>query len=337
MKTIKTTCPYCGVGCGIVAKVIDDYHHIIEIQGDSEHPANFGRLCTKGTNLADTVSLENRLLQPQVNGQVCDWKHATSQVATGFQNIIKEHGADAVAFYVSGQSAVVGYKRAFGADAVPCNYEDLEQAEVIILIGSNTAWCHPVAFSRIRRAKEQNPNLRIVVIDPRKTATCDIADLYLSIKPGMDALLFNGLLANLHLQRKLNQQYIRQYCEGFDDALNAALSEAADINFVAAQCGLSENDLQKFYSWFSDTEKVVSVYSQGINQSSTGSDKCNAIINCHLATGKIGRAGMGPFSFTGQPNAMGGREVGGLANMLAAHLELENPTHRDLVGRFWDS
>lgn len=368
MKTIKTTCPYCGVGCGIVAKVIDDKHHIIEIQGDSEHPANFGRLCTKGTNLADTVSLENRLLQPQVNGQVCDWKHATSQVATGFQNIIKDHGADAVAFYVSGQlltedyyvanklmkgfigsanidtnsrlcmsSAVVGYKRAFGADAVPCNYEDLEQAELIILIGSNTAWCHPVAFSRIRRAKEQNPNLRIVVIDPRKTATCDIADLYLSIKPGMDALLFNGLLADLHLQHKLNKQYITQFCEGFDDALNTALSEVPNIKIVAAQCGLSENDLRKFYSWFSDTKKVVSVYSQGINQSSTGSDKCNAIINCHLATGKIGQAGMGPFSFTGQPNAMGGREVGGLANMLAAHLALENPAHRDLVGRFWDS
>jgi assimilatory nitrate reductase catalytic subunit len=366
--TINTTCPYCGVGCGIVAKVIDAEQHLVEILGDANHPANFGRLCSKGSNLADTVSLENRLLYPEIDGQTCDWDRALDQVASGFKAIIDQHGPDAVAFYVSGQlltedyyvanklmkgfigsanidtnsrlcmsSAVVGYKRAFGADAVPCSYDDLEQSELIVLIGSNTAWCHPIAFQRIRKAKDNNPSLKIVVIDPRQTASCDIADLHLAIKPGMDALLFNGLLTYLHYQDGLNQAFIDQHCQGFEQALRSAISDAADLSELAENCGLDEQDIQQFYRWFAEIDKVVSVYSQGINQSSSGSDKCNAIINCHLATGKIGQAGMGPFSFTGQPNAMGGREVGGLANMLAAHMALENPDHRDLVGRFWGS
>ncbi|MFM8342645.1 MAG: molybdopterin-dependent oxidoreductase [Methylomonas sp.] len=367
-STINSTCPYCGVGCGIVAKVIDPEQHLVEIQGDANHPANFGRLCSKGSNLADTVSLENRLLYPEIDGQTCDWDSALDQVANGFKTIIDQHGPDAIAFYVSGQlltedyyvanklmkgfigsanidtnsrlcmsSAVVGYKRAFGADAVPCSYDDLEQAELIVLIGSNAAWCHPIAFQRIRQAKQNNPLLKIVVIDPRQTASCDIADLHLAIKPGMDALLFNGLLTYLHYQDGLNQSFIDQHCQGFESALRSAINDAADLSELAKNCGLDEHDLQQFYRWFADIDKVVSVYSQGINQSSSGSDKCNAIINCHLATGKIGQAGMGPFSFTGQPNAMGGREVGGLANMLAAHMALENPVHRDLVGRFWGS
>ena len=366
--TIKTTCPYCGVGCGIEAEVIDAKKHIVNIQGDPKHPSNFGKLCSKGAALGDTVTLENRLLYPEIHGQQTDWDTALNHVASSFNSIIAEYGPDAVAFYVSGQlltedyyvanklmkgfigsanidtnsrlcmsSAVVGYKRAFGADAVPCNYEDLEQAELIILVGSNAAWCHPVTFQRIRKAKETNPALKIVIVDPRITASSDIADLHLSIKPGMDALLFNGLLVYLDAHNYLDRAFIKCHTEAFSDALAAAQSSAADIAAVAAGCCLPAEDVQQLFDWFTKLDKVVTVYSQGINQSSSGSDKCNAIINCHLATGKIGKPGMGPFSFTGQPNAMGGREVGGLANMLAAHMDLGNPEHVDRLSRFWNS
>lgn len=367
-NTLKTTCPYCGVGCGIEATIIDADKHQLSIAGDPSHPANFGRLCSKGAALADTVSLENRLLYPEVDGRQVDWDAALAHVATKFNQVIAEHGPDAVAFYVSGQlltedyyvanklmkgfigaanidtnsrlcmsSAVVGYKRAFGADAVPCNYEDLELAELIVLVGSNAAWCHPIAFQRIRKAKAKQPALKIVVIDPRQTSSCDIADLHLAIKPGMDGLLFNGLLAYLAEAGALDRDFITGHCEDFAAALTAAKASATTVVDVAEQCGVTTQELQQLFTWFAESNKVVTVYSQGINQSSSGSDKCNAIINCHLATGKIGKPGCGPFSFTGQPNAMGGREVGGLANMLAAHMDLDNPRHVDSVKRFWES
>jgi assimilatory nitrate reductase catalytic subunit len=318
--------------------------------------------------LCDTVSLENRLLYPEINGQRSDWDSTLSHVAQRFNSIIAEHGPAAVAFYASGQlltedyyvanklmkgfigtanidtnsrlcmsSAVTGYKRAFGADVVPCNYEDLEQAELIVLVGSNAAWCHPIAYQRMRRAKEQNPALKVVVIDPRVTSTCDIADCHLAIKPGTDGLLFNGLLAYLAETDTLDQAFIDAHCEGFAESLAAAQASAGDFDGLAAGCGLDAHDLAQLFAWFASTPKVVTVYSQGINQSSSGSDKCNAIINCHLASGKIGKPGCGPFSFTGQPNAMGGREVGGLANTLAAHMDLDNPADVDRVGRFWGS
>jgi len=365
---IKTTCPYCGVGCGIEATVIDAERHLVHIAGDASHPSNFGRLCSKGSALGDTVGLENRLLHPEINGRCVDWDTALAHVAERFGAIIEQHGPDAVAFYVSGQlltedyyvanklmkgfigsanidtnsrlcmsSAVVGYKRAFGADAVPCTYQDLEQAELIVLAGSNAAWCHPVIFQRIRRAKENNPALKIVVIDPRNTPSCDIADLHLPIKPGMDAVLFNGLLTYLADHDGLDAAFIAGHTEGFAEALATARQYTGSIEQVAADCGLQPAEVETLFRWFAATERAITLYSQGINQSSSGSDKCNAIINCHLASGKIGKPGAGPFSFTGQPNAMGGREVGGLANMLAAHMELDNPEHADRVARFWGS
>lgn len=368
LATVKTTCPYCGVGCGIEATVEDPVAHRVTIKGDPEHPSNFGKLCSKGATLGDTVSLENRLLYPAVNGQRCDWDSALDHVAGRFRQIIAEHGPDAVAFYVSGQlltedyyvanklmkgfigsanidtnsrlcmsSAVVGYKRAFGADTVPCSYSDLELADLIVLVGSNAAWCHPIAFQRIRKAKDNNPQLKVVVVDPRRTASCDIADLHLPLKPGMDALLFNGLLCHLQRDGRIDHDYVANFTNGFAEALRQAEASAGSVAAVAAGCELDPADVAQFFAWFADTERSVTVYSQGINQSSSGSDKCNAIINCHLASGRLGKPGMGPFSFTGQPNAMGGREVGGLANMLAAHMDLDNPVHVDRVGRFWHS
>lgn len=366
LQGTSTTCPYCGVGCGVIATSSADGG--VLIRGDESHPANYGRLCSKGAALGETLDLDGRLLYPEIKGERVSWEQALSEVAEGFTRIVKQYGPDAVAFYVSGQfltedyyvanklmkgfigsanidtnsrlcmaSSVVGHKRAFGSDSVPCSYEDLELANLIVLIGSNTAWCHPVLFQRISEAKIQNPDLKIVVIDPRRTATCDIADLHLGLRPGTDTTLFNGLLAYLAQLDYANYPYINAYTEGIEAALTAAIASSPSAQSVAQACGLVDVDVEQFFRLFARNEKVISVYSQGVNQSSSGTDKVNAIINCHLLTGRIGRSGMGPFSFTGQPNAMGGREVGGLANQLAAHMEIENPEHRDRVQRFWSS
>ena len=364
--TVNTTCPYCGVGCGVIATRHDD--GLVSIRGDSNHPSNFGRLCSKGAALGQTVDLNGRLLYPEVKGKPASWERAISTVAEGFQKVISNDGPEAVAFYVSGQlltedyyvanklmkgyigsanidtnsrlcmsSVVAAQKRAFGSDTVPCCYEDLERAKLIVLIGSNAAWCHPVLFQRIVQAKKDNPDLYVVVVDPRRTATCDIADLHLALVPGTDAVLFNGLLAYLDEVDEVNALFVSGFTQGATAAIDAARKTAPDTASVAATCGLAQLDIANFYRLFARTERVVSVFSQGVNQSTSGTDKINAIINCHLLTGRIGRPGMGPFSLTGQPNAMGGREVGGLANQLAAHLALDNPQHRAMVKTFWQS
>ena len=365
-REVSTTCPYCGVGCGILASADEAMN--VSVRGDPAHPANFGRLCSKGAALGETVGPDNRLLYPVVDGERSDWGRALDRVAGAFRRVVDAHGPDAVAFYVSGQlltedyyvanklmkgfigsanidtnsrlcmsSAVAGHKRAFGTDSVPCSYEDLERAKLIVLAGSNAAWCHPVLFQRMRQAKKDNPDLMVVVIDPRRTPSCDIADLHLALRPGTDARLFNGLLCHLDQAGETGALFVERCTTGADQALAAARATAADVEAVAAYCGLPPGQVRDFYRLFARTERVVTVFSQGVNQFSYGTDKVNAIINCHLLTGRIGRPGMGPFSFTGQPNAMGGREVGGLANQLAAHLELDDPAHRDLVQRFWDS
>jgi assimilatory nitrate reductase catalytic subunit len=362
---IKTTCPYCGTGCGLVVETADGKTFI---KGDPEHPANYGRLCSKGAALGETVDLDGRLLQPQVYGAQADWDTALAAVAGGLRDTIAQHGPDAVAFYVSGQlltedyyaanklmkgyigsanidtnsrlcmaSSVAGHRRAFGSDSVPCSYEDLERAKLVVLVGSNAAWCHPVLYQRIAQARRENPDLQLVVIDPRRTASCEGADLHLPLLPGSDAVLFNGLLTYLHAQSEENALFTTHHTSGMEAALSAARLSSPDIDAVAAQCALEPSAVREFYRLFARTERVVTVYSQGINQSSSGTDKVNAIINCHLLTGRIGRPGMGPFSFTGQPNAMGGREVGGLANQLAAHMNIEDAASRALVQDFWQS
>ncbi len=334
------------------------------VRGDPDHPANFGRLCSKGSALGETVGFEDRLLAPQINGRRANWNEALDLVATTFSRTIAEHGPDSVAFYVSGQllnedyyvanklmkgfigsanidtnsrlcmaSSVAGHRRAFGADTVPGTYEDLELADLIVLVGSNLAWCHPVLYQRIAAAKQKRPQMRIVLIDPRRTMTADIADMHLAVRPDGDVALFTGLLAWLADHDRLDRAFIAAHTNGFDDAL--AVAKAISLDEIADQTGVPADELRAFYTLFARTERAVTVYSQGVNQSSAGTDKVNAIINCHLATGRIGKPGTGPFSVTGQPNAMGGREVGGLANMLAAHMEIENPEHRDRVQRFW--
>ncbi|GES42267.1 nitrate reductase [Rhizobium dioscoreae] len=360
----KTTCPYCGVGCGVIARVDDDGK--VSVKGDPDHPSNFGRLCSKGSALGETIDLDGRLLHPEIAGQRASWDDALDLVARRLSETIAEHGPDSVAFYVSGQlltedyyvanklmkgfigsgnidtnsrlcmsSSVAGHRRAFGSDTVPGTYEDIELADLVILTGSNLAWCHPVIYQRLAAAKAARPTMKIVVIDPRRTMTCDIADLHLAIRPDGDVALFLGLFEHLITSNTIDQNYIAEHTGGFAEAFAAA--GALSFNRVLELTGLPAMQLREFYRLFAQTEKVVTCYSQGVNQSSSGTDKVNAIINCHLATGRIGRPGMGPFSLTGQPNAMGGREVGGLANMLAAHMAIESAMDRDRVQRFWQS
>jgi assimilatory nitrate reductase catalytic subunit len=366
---VRTTCPYCGVGCGILAR--PDGSGGADIAGDPSHPANFGRLCSKGAALAETLSLDGRLLYPllrQADGTLVrvDWDTALGRVADGFERIIARHGPDAVAFYLSGQlltedyyvanklmkgfigsanvdtnsrlcmaSSVAGHRRAFGADTVPGTYEDLDTADLIVLVGSNAAWCHPVLFQRMV-VNKRTRGARIVVIDPRRTPTTEEADLFLSIAPGMDTALFCGLLVHLADNGALDEAYIAHYTDGFAAALAAARAIAGDVAATARATGLAPADVAQFFALFASTARVVTAFSQGVNQSAQGTDKVNAIINCHLATGRIGKPGMGPFSLTGQPNAMGGREVGGLANQLAAHMGF-TPAEVDRVRRFWNA
>ncbi|SDZ59732.1 assimilatory nitrate reductase (NADH) alpha subunit apoprotein [Jannaschia faecimaris] len=331
------------------------------MRGDPDHPANYGRLCSKGVALGETMSLNDRLLAPRVNGAETGWDDALDLVADRFSSAIAQHGPDAVAFYVSGQlltedyyvanklmkgfigsanidtnsrlcmaSTVAGHKRAFGTDTVPGTYEDIELADLVVLVGSNLAWCHPVLYQRLAQAKVDRPEMRVVVIDPRRTATCDLADLHLALESGSDVALFNRLLTAIHEGGAVDADYLR-HVDGFDATLRAAASEDGTAT------NLAERDIRFFCDLWVRTEKVVTVFSQGVNQSTSGTDKVNAILNCHLATGRIGRPGMGPLSVTGQPNAMGGREVGGLANALACHMDLAEPAHRDAVQALWNA
>ncbi|WP_019904325.1 nitrate reductase [Methylobacterium sp. 77] len=361
---VKTTCPYCGVGCGVIAT--PDGAGGAGIAGDSAHPANFGRLCSKGSALGETLSLDNRLLHPSVDGVRASWESALGTVAGGLRKVAEQHGPDAIAFYLSGQlltedyyvanklakgflgtphvdtnsrlcmsSAVAAHRRAFGSDTVPGCYEDLDEADLIVLVGSNTAWCHPILFRRMVDARAKR-GTKLVVIDPRKTQTGEEADLFLGLKPGTDTALFSGLLVHLASAGALDYRFVLDHTTGFDGALERARSIAPDIAATAVATGLSEAEVGQFFALFTRTKRVVTAFSQGVNQSAQGTDKGNAIINCHLATGRIGQPGAGPFSLTGQPNAMGGREVGGLANMLAAHMHFA-PEEVDKVRRFWSA
>ncbi|MBW6398643.1 molybdopterin-dependent oxidoreductase [Roseomonas sp. HJA6] len=360
-RPVRSTCPYCGVGCGI--RATPDGRGGATIEGDGEHPANRGRMCSKGSALGETLSLTDRLLHPEVGGKRASWDAALDAVAEGFARALERLGPEGVALYVSGQlltedyyaankfakgvlgtgnidsnsrlcmaSAVAAHRRAFGEDIVPGVYEDLEQADLLVLVGSNLAWCHPVLFQRVMAAKATRPAMRIVVIDPRRTASCEGADLHLPIAPGGDVTLFAALLTHLEDRGLGDARFLAQQTRGLGDALAAARQVAAD---APALTGLPAEDIARFCALWAATPRVVTLWSQGVNQSSAGTDKANAIINAHLFTGRIGRPGMGPFSVTGQPNAMGGRETGALANMLAGHLDWERPGEHAALAAFW--
>ena len=372
MRETRSTCPYCGVGCGVIIESSGD--EITGVRGDPDHPANFGRLCSKGRTLALTASAvvtrQTRLLHPMqrsVRGGVAEnvsWDHALSLATERFADIITAHGPDAVGFYVSGQlltedyyvfnklakgligtnnidtnsrlcmsSAVAGYKQTLGADAPPNCYDDVNHAQCIFIVGSNTAYAHPVLFRRIEDAKAANPALKIIFCDPRRTDTAEIADLYLPILPGTDVSLFNGLLHLMLWEGWTNAAYIAAHTTGFDELKATVRDYTPDL--VSQTCGIKKEDLLLAARLFACSPATLSLYCQGLNQSSSGTAKNAALINLHLATGQIGKPGAGPFSLTGQPNAMGGREVGGLANLLSAHRDLANPQHRAEVAALW--
>jgi assimilatory nitrate reductase catalytic subunit len=374
-----STCPYCGVGCGVVIE--SEAGQITGVRGDPDHPANFGRLCTKGSTLhltaTKTIALHTRLLQPQLRmrrdaaREVVSWDTALDTAADRFADIVRTHGPDAVGFYISGQlltedyyvfnklakglvgtnnvdtnsrlcmsSAVAGYKQTLGADAPPACYDDLNHAATLFIAGSNTAFAHPILYRRIEDAKRANSALRMVVVDPRRTDTAEAADLFLQIQPGTDVALFNGMLHVMLWEGWVDAAYIAAHTTGFD-ALKARVREFTPKE-TALLCGIREADLVQAARWFAGLDApgaprkpTLSLYCQGLNQSSSGTAKNAALINLHLATGQIGKLGAGPFSLTGQPNAMGGREVGGLANLLSAHRDLANPAHRAEVAALW--
>ncbi|WP_440823838.1 molybdopterin-dependent oxidoreductase [Psychrobacter cryohalolentis] len=390
-STIRTTCPYCGVGCGVLASV--NATGVVSVKGDPEHPANFGKLCSKGSALAQTLGSERRLTEPYYQNKLAsmaqqqpitydshaysataalnnlastvptDWNGVLNDIATRLNDTIAKHGRDSIMFYVSGQlltedyyvankfikgfignnnidsnsrlcmsSAVAGHKRAFGADLVPGNYDDLESCDLLVLVGSNMAWCHPILFGRFLAAKKADPSKKLIVIDPRRTDSCEFADLHLPIAAGTDTHLYNGLLHYLKQHDCADTGYI-EHAHGIDDALAAA--KIWSIEKVAQACQVSIDSILEFYQLVAAHDKTVTAFSMGVNQSKSGTDKVNAIINTHLLTGRVGKPGASPFSITGQPNAMGGREVGALANLLAAHLDLDNSVHRKLVADFW--
>ncbi len=372
MRETKSTCPYCGVGCGVIIE--SDGDRITGVRGDPNHPANFGRLCTKGSTLhltatpavIDTSRLHKPRLRTARDAPMADvtWDAATNVVADRFAAVIAEHGPDAVGFYVSGQlltvdysvfnklakglvgtnnidsnsrlcmsSAVAGYKQTLGSDAPPACYDDLNHAACVFIAGSNMAWAHPVLFRRLEDARAANPAMRIVVVDPRRTETAEFADLHLSIQPGTDVALFHGMLHAMIWEGWIDRDFVSEHTEGFD-ALKALVRDTTP-RLAAQRCGVDEGHVLEAARWFATSPATLSMYCQGLNQSTSGTAKNTALIDLHLAAGQIGRAGAGPLSLTGQPNAMGGREVGAMANLMSGHRDLANAEHRGEVERLW--
>ncbi|MEH6389408.1 nitrate reductase [Pseudomonas profundi] len=368
--TVKTasTCCYCGVGCGVLIE--HDGERILDVQGDPTHPANYGRLCTKGSTLHKTGDMAARALYPQLRlgkglaRNRVDWDTAMGHAAQMFGQAIAEHGPDSVAFYISGQlltedyyafnklaraligtnnidsnsrlcmsSAVVGYKRSLGADSPPCSYEDIERSDCVLIVGSNMAYAHPVLFRRLEQAKAEFPDKRIIVVDPRRTDTCDLADLHLQIQPGTDVALFHGIMHLLLSEGLIDRAYIDAHTRGFSE-LEALVADYPPA-VASALCGIAEDVLVTAARMIGNAPSFLSLWCMGLNQSTSGSAKNSALINLHLATGQIGKAGSGPFSLTGQPNAMGGRETGSLSNLLPGHRDAGNTEHRDEVADYW--
>ena len=367
-RITASTCCYCGVGCGVLIE--HDGETITDVKGDPDHPANFGKLCSKGATLHLTGDLDARGQYPELRlgkglaRARTDWDNALDHAANVFTETIREHGPDSVAFYISGQllsedyyafnklaralvgtnnidsnsrlcmsSAVVGYKRSLGADAPPCNYEDIEQSDCVLIAGSNMAFAHPVLFRRLEEVKAKRPQMKVIVIDPRRTDTCDLADLHVAILPGSDVALFHGILHILLWEGWIDRAYIEAHTEGFD----ALKTLVRDYNpqMVSELCGISQETLQVCAQMIGSAPRFLSLWCMGLNQSSSGSAKNSALINLHLATGQIGKPGAGPFSLTGQPNAMGGRETGSLSNLLPGHRDAADPLHRAEVAQYW--
>ena len=369
-QNFTSTCCYCGVGCGVV--VHKDKNGTVSVQGDKDHPVNRGMLCSKGMNLQYTVNdKSDRLLYPQMRYsknmplQRVNWQDALQRTAAVFKTFIKKYGPDSVAFYISGQclteeyyvinklvkgfigtnnidtnsrlcmsSAVAAYKASLGEDSVPVCYDDIELADCFLVTGANPAWCHPIIWRRVEAHKYANPHVKIIVVDPRKTDTCSTADLHLQINPGTDVTLNHAIGRCLIENGDIDVEFIKDHTEGFEKYKEVVFSktilEAAEI------CGIEQDDILLAAQYIGNARGFLTMWTMGLNQSAIGVNKNLSLINLNLITGHIGKPGAGPFSLTGQPNAMGGREVGGLANLLPAHRNLANAAHRAEVRDFWN-
>lgn len=368
-REYRTTCSYCGVGCGIVVK--KDRRNNLTLRGDENHPVNRGMLCSKGMNLHYTVQdKSDRLLYPQMRWsrhhplERVTWQQGMNRTAAVFRTMIQKYGPDSVGFYVSGQclteeyyianklvkgfigtnnidtnsrlcmsSAVSAFTAMLGEDAVPIAYDDLELSDCLLIAGANPAWCHPILFRRIEAHKQKNPHVKIVVVDPRRTQTCSIADLHLQITPGTDIYLYRAIARVLIEEGAIDSTFIKDHTQGFEAYRRSVLS--CTVEEAAQVCQVSEQDIRLAASYIANANRFLTLWAMGLNQSVVGTKKNAALISLNLLTGKIGKPGSGPFSLTGQPNAMGGREVGGLATTLAAHRKLDNSQHREEVARFW--
>ena len=366
---VKTTCSYCGVGCGIIVK--KDANNTVFVEGDKDHPVNKGMLCSKGMNLHYVANdISDRILYPEMRWsrshprERVSWDDALDRAAGVFKSIIKKHGPDSVAFYVSGQSlteeyyiankltkgfigtnnidtnsrlcmssAVVGYKKTFGEDSVPISYDDIELADTFLITGANPAWCHPILFRRIEKRKEENPDVQVIVIDPRKTDSANFADIHLQLLPGTDVVLYNAIGRCLYKRGLIDEDFINNHTEGFEDYKDLIFKTS--LKQASKRCGVPERDIQKAADTIGLSKGFISMWAMGLNQSVVGTDKNVSLLNLSLITGQVGKPGAGPFSLTGQPNAMGGREVGGMANLLAVHKDLGNEEHRREVAQFW--
>ncbi|MEM9718849.1 MAG: molybdopterin-dependent oxidoreductase [Bacteroidota bacterium] len=369
VDTYKTTCSYCGVGCGIIVK--KDLKGKIKVEGDPDHPTNKGMLCSKGMNLHYVAQdTSDRILSPHMRGSrnhplsPCSWDSAINRAAAVFSTLIKKFGPNSVGFYVSGQclteeyylinklvkghlrtnnldtnsrlcmsSAVSGYMKTFGEDIVPGSYEDIELSDCLLIAGANPAWCHPILFRRIEAHKAKHPQTKIIVVDPRQTATCSIADLHLQINPGTDVILYNAIARRLYEMRMIDRAFIDKHTEGFDQYVSVIFDTS--VKKAARICGISVQDIRLAATYIGESKAFMSMWAMGLNQSVVGVDKNTALLNLSLITGQVGKPGAGPFSLTGQPNAMGGREVGGMSTLLAAHRDQSNPEHRQEVANFW--
>ncbi|TXE14883.1 nitrate reductase [Algoriphagus aquimarinus] len=368
-KKVKTTCSYCGVGCGIVAEV--DSQNKVHVEGDQDHPVNQGMLCSKGRNLHYVVNdTSDRILYPEMRWsrshprERVSWDDGLDRAAGVFKSLIQKYGPNSVGFYISGQclteeyyiankltkgflgtnnidtnsrlcmsSAVVAYKKTFGEDSVPISYEDIELADAFLIAGANPAWCHPILFRRLEKHKEKNPNVKIIVVDPRKTDSATFADIHLQIIPGTDIILYNAIGRRIIDIGLADKEFIEKHTENYlkyrKQVMATSLKEASKL------CGISVEDIKKVAEIIGESKGFISMWAMGLNQSAIGTDKNFSLLNLSLVTGRIGKPGNGPFSLTGQPNAMGGREVGGMANLLAVHKDLNNPVHRQEVANFW--
>ena len=369
-STYKTTCSYCGVGCGIV--IHKSPSGKLRLEGDKDHPVNKGMLCSKGRNLLHVVNdKSDRILHPMMRKSIHDdfeqtsWDESLQYIADKVSTTINEHGPDSIGFYVSGQclteeyyitnklvkgfigtnnidtnsrlcmsSAVMGYKLAFGDDIVPASYEDIELADCFLISGANPAWCHPILFRRLENHKQQNPDTKLIVIDPRVTDSCSIADKHLQITPGTDITLTNAIAKVLIDEELVDYDYINANANNFDSLCNVIHS--LSLSDAALTCGISVEDIIETARMIGNAKGFISMWAMGLNQSSEGVNKNLSLLNLSILTGQIGKPGAGPLSLTGQPNAMGGREVGGMATLLAAHHNLANPEHRKKVQQFWN-